>query len=58
MPDRSRRRPRDLNALAASIVRDSTADDKTVKLTHYADRVATSSRGQGRERTFTSSNRV
>ena len=29
MPDRSRKRPRDLNALAASIVRDSTDEDKT-----------------------------
>jgi len=28
MPDRSRKRPRDLNALAASIVRDSTDEDK------------------------------
>jgi hypothetical protein len=28
MPDRSRNRPRDLNALAASIVRDSTDEDK------------------------------
>ena len=29
MPDRSRKRPRDLNALAASIVRDATDEDKT-----------------------------
>jgi hypothetical protein len=28
MPDRSRKRPRDLNALAASIVRDSTDEDE------------------------------
>jgi hypothetical protein len=28
MPDRSRKRPRDLNALAASIVRDATDEDK------------------------------
>ena len=28
MPDRSRKRPRDLNALAASIVRDTTDEDK------------------------------
>jgi hypothetical protein len=28
IPDRSRKRPRDLNALAASIVRDSTDEDK------------------------------
>lgn len=28
MPDRSRKRPRDLNSLAASIVRDSTDEDK------------------------------
>jgi hypothetical protein len=29
MPDRSRKRPRDLNSLAASIVRDATDEDKT-----------------------------
>ncbi|MDP9091688.1 MAG: hypothetical protein M3N95_01785 [Actinomycetota bacterium] len=29
MPDRSRKRPTDINALAASIVRDSTSEDKT-----------------------------
>lgn len=29
MPDRSRKRPRDLNSLAASIVRDATDDDKS-----------------------------
>ena len=28
MPDRSRKRPRDVNALAASIVRDATDEDK------------------------------
>jgi hypothetical protein len=28
MPDRSRNRPRDLNALAASIVRDATDEDE------------------------------
>lgn len=28
MPDRSRKRPRDLNSLAASIVNDATAEDK------------------------------
>lgn len=28
MPDRSRKRPRDLNSLAASIVRDATDEDK------------------------------
>jgi hypothetical protein len=28
MPDRSRKRPRDLNELAASIVGDATAEDK------------------------------
>ena len=28
MPDRSRRRPRDLNELAASIVDEATSDDK------------------------------
>lgn len=28
MPDRSRKRPADLNSLAASIVRDSTDEDK------------------------------
>lgn len=28
MPDRSRKRPRDLNALAASIVNDATAEEK------------------------------
>ncbi len=28
MPDRSRNRPRDLNALAASIVSDATSEDK------------------------------
>jgi len=28
MPDRSRKRPRDLNALAASIVGEATADEK------------------------------
>ncbi len=28
MPDRSRRRPTDLNALAASIVADATSEDK------------------------------
>ncbi len=28
MPDRSRKRPRDINSLAASIVRDSTDEDK------------------------------
>ena len=28
MPDRSRKRPRDLNALAASIVNDTTDEDK------------------------------
>lgn len=28
MPDRSRKRPRDLNALAASIVNDATDEDK------------------------------
>lgn len=28
MPDRSRRRPRDINSLAASIVRDATDEDK------------------------------
>ncbi len=28
MPDRSRKRPRDLNALAASIVQDATDEDK------------------------------
>jgi hypothetical protein len=32
MPDRSRKRPRDLNALAASIVRDATDDDKADEL--------------------------
>jgi hypothetical protein len=32
MPDRSRKRPRDLNAPAASIVRDSTDDDKADEL--------------------------
>lgn len=30
MPDRSRKRPRDLNSLAASIVRDSTTEDRPV----------------------------
>jgi len=30
MPDRSRKRPRDLNSLAASIVADSTDEDKEV----------------------------
>lgn len=30
MPDRSRKRPRDVNQLAASIVRDSTEEDKPV----------------------------
>ncbi|MGI8760005.1 MAG: hypothetical protein ACR2LF_01595 [Jatrophihabitantaceae bacterium] len=29
MPDRSRKRPRDLNSLAASIVGDATNEDKT-----------------------------
>lgn len=29
MPDRSRKRPRDVNSLAASIVRDATDEDKT-----------------------------
>jgi hypothetical protein len=29
MPDRSRKRPADLNSLAASIVRDATDEDKT-----------------------------
>jgi len=29
MPDRSRKRPPDLNALAASIVNDATNEDKT-----------------------------
>jgi len=29
MPDRSRKRPRDVNSLAASIVRDATNEDKT-----------------------------
>ncbi|CAN5601061.1 hypothetical protein BH24ACT15_BH24ACT15_34510 [soil metagenome] len=28
MPDRSRKRPRDLNALAASIVNDATTEDR------------------------------
>lgn len=28
MPDRSRKRPRDVNSLAASIVRDATDEDK------------------------------
>lgn len=28
MPDRSRKRPRDLNALAASVVNDATDEDK------------------------------
>jgi len=28
MPDRSRKRPRDLNSLAASIVNDATSEDK------------------------------
>ena len=31
MPERSRKRPRDLNSLAASIVRDATNEDKPVE---------------------------
>lgn len=31
MPDRSSKRPSDLNALAASIVQDATAEDKPVQ---------------------------
>ena len=34
MPDRSRKRPRDLNALAESIVDEATGDDP--KLRHYS----------------------
>jgi hypothetical protein len=37
MSDRSRKRPRDLNALAASIVRDSTDEDKDEREQHPDD---------------------
>ena len=40
MPDRSRKRPRDLNALAASIVGDATDEARTEPATHGKDLAA------------------
>ncbi len=40
MPDRSRKRPADLNALAASIVGDATDEDKTPSVADARDPAA------------------